>query len=470
MSSNVILGFAIVIILIFVFYYWQHMQREREAAADLVFSYDFAYPQQILSKGKKILLLAPHNDDEALMCAGIIAHSLANGADLRVVVVTNGDNKGYKMAMTRMKETIAAMAYLGLDAKHIFFLGYGDTGKESNSFMKRLYDAASDTTLVPSRVGGETYGSSKIQEYHYQKYGVHGRYDRATFKNDLESVIREFSPDHIFVSSLYETHPDHSMLYKFTVESIIALKRNYPDFSPIMHEYLVHSHDSDDYWPTRDDKRSPLVPFSQPATLEAETLLDWGKRETFTVPLTMQILPRSKNQKYITISKYRSQRPSRNHRYLYSYVKRDEIFWKKDFSNIAFLANISISSENVSKNQLGIKAIDGLIDGYPRFSGHEWATVGETAGAWIRLGWEQAYRINRIVLYGHPDPKNDITSATLEFSDGSSLPIGRLPPNGSQYEIEFAPRTVEWIKLTIDTADGEYTGLSEFEVYETPKN
>lgn len=468
MVSNVVMGFVVIIIVI-AFGYWKYKQREKKAAESVVFSYDFAYPQKILAKGKKIMVLAPHNDDEALMCAGIIAHSVANGADLKVVLITNGDKKGQKMAQVRMKETIRAMACLGLNEQHIAFLGYGDTGKESDSFLKRLYDAATDTTLVSSNVGDATYGFSETPEYHYQKHGIHGRYDRVTFRDDLKSVIKDFAPDHIFVSSLYETHPDHVMLCKFTIESIITLKRNNPAFSPIMHEYLVHSHDGDEHWPTRDTGNSPIVSFSKPISLDTETLFDWEKREVFTVPLAMQILPRSKNQKYITIGKYQSQRPSRNNKYLYSYVKLDEIFWKKDFSNIAVLASVSVSSENLANHQLGIKAIDGLVDGYPRFLGHEWATMGETAGAWIRLDWEQAYMVNKIALYGHPDPKSNIISATLMFSDGSSLGVGELPRNGKCYEIKFTPKTIEWVKLMIDTADGDYTGLSEIEVYEAPK-
>src|SRR5262249_37453087 len=62
--------------------------------------------------------------------------------------------------------------------------------------------------------------------------------------------------------------------------------------------------------------------------------------------------------------------------------------------DIALTASVSVSSENVNTGQLGIKAIDGVIDGYPGDSTKEWATVGElglrsgsSAYAWIRLDW-----------------------------------------------------------------------------------
>jgi glycosyltransferase involved in cell wall biosynthesis/LmbE family N-acetylglucosaminyl deacetylase len=455
-------------------------------------SCDFTIAKDVLASGKKILILAPHEDDEALMCSGIIAHALKNGADLKVVVATNGDSKGRKTALIRMRETVRALKYLGLSAANIIFLGYGDFKQGKSRFLTLLYEAATDDTLVSSQVGTHSYSIPEIPEYHYQKYGVHARYDRATFRQDLKSLITEFNPDHIFVSSLYDCHPDHVGLYRFTVESIINIKRANPKFAPVMHEYIVHPHkienywppsphsrlamvkpeilatmvEIDDYWPIREHNNSPVVPFSKPDGFETRTVLSWDQREIFFVPLTMQKIPWSKNKKHLTISRYRSQRPAHNNNYLYSYVKSDEFFWVKDFANIAYLANVSVSSENTVTGQLGIKAIDGFIDGYPHFPGNEWVTRGELAGAWIRLSWLEAYTVDRIILYGRPNLQDNITGATLDFSDGSSLRIGALPENGSAYEIKFAPKTIKWVKLTINAANGENTGLSEFEVYE----
>lgn len=435
------------------------------------FSPDFAKVNQVLAKGKRILILAPHEDDEALMCSGVITHALRNGADVKVVVVTNGDNKGRKIALVRMRETVKAMEYLGLRPSNIVFLGYGNIKQGKHRFLDLLYDAAADDTLVASRVGTETYSIPELPEYHLQKYGVHARYDRATFCQDLKGVIEEFSPDHIFASSLYDTHPDHVALHRFTVEAILDLKRHNPDFSPIVHEYLIHTHENeievvDDYWPVRTHDRSRLIPFTKPEGLAERSLLDWEKREIFTVPLEFQMVPRSKNKKYLTIAKYSSQRPAGNNNYLYSYVKLDEFFWVKDFSNIAFLASVSVSSENTEANQLGVKAIDGIAEGYPRFPANEWVTKGEAEGAWIQLTWSSTYTIDRIVLYDRPNPDDWITGATLVFSDGSQLKLGMLPNDGRGYEVRFAPKTITWVKLTVDTAAGKNIGLSEFEVYE----
>lgn len=468
MFRSLNLGF--ICLFLFLLVYLRFFQSEREPAQGAqtkeALTYDSSNSNLVLARGKKILILAPHQDDEALMCAGVIEHALTNGAEVKVAVITNGDKKGRKMGLIRIKETIEAMNYLGLGANNIIFFGYGNTKMDSSAFMNRLYNAATDTTVVPSNVGTQTYSIPEVPEYHYQKYGVHGLYNRITCRRDLESAIREYNPDHIFVSSLYDIHPDHSILYRFTVESIINIKRNNPEFSPTMHEYLIHSHDGDDYWPTRDRNNNQLVPFSKPATLDSNTLLDWERREIFTVPVDMQKLPRSKNKKYKTISKYRSQRPSGNNKYLYSYVKSDEFFWKKDFSNIAFLANVSVSSESTITGQLGVKAIDGITNGYPHFPDNEWATRGQTDGAWIKLSWPKAYTVSKIIIYDRPNLNDNIISATLNFSDGSLINVGTLPNNGKGYEIDFTAKIIEWVKLTVDEAVGENIGLSEFEVYE----
>ncbi|MGA9544730.1 MAG: PIG-L family deacetylase, partial [Candidatus Sulfotelmatobacter sp.] len=42
---------------------------------------------------KRILVFAPHPDDEALMASGVIYSALQNGDTVNVVVMTNGDSQ-----------------------------------------------------------------------------------------------------------------------------------------------------------------------------------------------------------------------------------------------------------------------------------------------------------------------------------------------------------------------------------------
>ena len=136
--------------------------------------------------------------------------------------------------------------------------------------------------------------------------------------------------------------------------------------------------------------------------------------------------------------------------------------------NVASLASVTASSENASTGQLAVKAVDGKTDGYSTGdSTHEWVTMGQRTGAWLKLTWASPYAISQIVLYDRPNASDQITGATLLFSDGSAISTGILPNNGSALTLDFAARVVTSVKLTV-TAVGNQTaniGLAEIVVY-----
>jgi LmbE family N-acetylglucosaminyl deacetylase len=89
-------------------------------------------------KNERILILAPHPDDESIACAGIIQKALEAGAQVRVVYLTNGDHNElafivYEKRITlrqgefvhlgklRQQESIKAMKFLGLSEKDLCF-------------------------------------------------------------------------------------------------------------------------------------------------------------------------------------------------------------------------------------------------------------------------------------------------------------------------------------------------------------
>ena len=51
---------------------------------------DVVIPQS----GQRILVFSPHPDDETIGAGGYIAQSIENGADVRIVLVTDGDFHG----------------------------------------------------------------------------------------------------------------------------------------------------------------------------------------------------------------------------------------------------------------------------------------------------------------------------------------------------------------------------------------
>src|SRR5262249_30846526 len=143
----------------------------------------------------------------------------------------------------------------------------------------------------------------------------------------------------------------------------------------------------------------------------------------------------------------------------------DEVFWIRNTpTNLAPLATVTVSTENIGTQQQGINAVDQRIAGYP-LADAEWATLGQLQGAWIRLTWPNPVQISQIVLYDRGNLTDNVLSGTLSFSDGSTLPVGALPPNGNPSLTSFAAKTVSWVQFTVDSAQGQNIGLSEFEAF-----
>lgn len=76
----------------------------------------------------RILIVAPHADDEVLGCGGLIARRRQEGHHVRVVVACNGDvsrlGEPKASAAVRMKEMEAAARILGIDVPEVLFPGY----------------------------------------------------------------------------------------------------------------------------------------------------------------------------------------------------------------------------------------------------------------------------------------------------------------------------------------------------------
>ena len=127
---------------------------------------------------------------------------------------------------------------------------------------------------------------------------------------------------------------------------------------------------------------------------------------------------------------------------------------------------VSVSSENALTGQLGTKALDGAIDGYPGDYTKEWATSGQRSGAWIQLSWSTPVQVSRIALWDRPNLSDNVLAGTLTFSDGSALAVGALPSNASSpFVASFSTKSITWVKFTIIAATGPNIGLSEFQVF-----
>ena len=135
--------------------------------------------------------------------------------------------------------------------------------------------------------------------------------------------------------------------------------------------------------------------------------------------------------------------------------------------NLALSATATASSQNAADGQTAAKAIDGVVDGYPGNYTKEWATVGGGAGSWLKLTWANPVTFNQVMLYDRPNLDDQITGATLTFSDGSTVSVGTLPNNGTALPVTFPTETTSSVLLTINavSASTNDIGLSEIQVW-----
>ncbi len=258
------------------------------------------------AQGKTILIFAPHPDDEALCCAGVISAARANGDTVKVVVVTNGDAVGgTATGFTREAESVSAMNLLGLAESDVIFFGYGDTA------LKQLRDSASPTTVYTSAAGQtQTYASYGLGfvDYHLFLNGVHGPYNRQTILADFKAAIQNIQPDEIYTVSIMDKHTDHTATYGFVAEALIVLQSQGLAKVPRVHEVPIHEPNeglAPYHWP--DPPFTPSQPFPVVPNLDTMTEYRWNQIERIPVPSSMQDLSPTTNLKSRVIARYVSQ-------------------------------------------------------------------------------------------------------------------------------------------------------------------
>ena len=132
------------------------------------------------------------------------------------------------------------------------------------------------------------------------------------------------------------------------------------------------------------------------------------------------------------------------------------------YGNIAPEADVSVSSTSDTVHFAGKNVKDGIFQ-----IGNigEWKSDGEST-PWLELSWSENAIVDQINLYDRVGSSSQIINGAIEFSDGSVIETGTLPSNGSKKTLEFAPREISSLKLSVTEGIGEL-GLAEIEVYDT---
>lgn len=271
------------------------------------------------NKNDRILIMAPHPDDESIGAAGIIQKAKKQGAAVKVVCFTNGDHNELSfivyekritirhdefihMGEVRSKETLQAMAFLGLTNQDVVFLGYPDFGT-----MEILLKYWGDTE--PFRY--KLTGISSVPYKDCLSYGA--PYVGESILRDIKTVIVDFKPTKIFVSHPVDSNRDHRSLYLFLHVALWDLEGKIP--IPQVYPYLIHVVG----WPKPRGHHLDLA-LLPPREL-SESDIVWRDRDLTEAEV---------KNKEKAISFYKSQieyAPS----YLYTFARKNELFGDYSF-------------------------------------------------------------------------------------------------------------------------------------------
>ncbi len=137
--------------------------------------------------GHRLLVLAPHPDDETLVTGELLQRARVAGAEVRVVIATDGDDNPWpqrwierrwhidasarrRWGKRRREESLRALDVLGVPRAAVHHLGWGD-----------------------GSLTGRLIGDANAED-------------------ELADVIATFAPTHVAVPVLDDRHPDHSAL------------------------------------------------------------------------------------------------------------------------------------------------------------------------------------------------------------------------------------------------------------------
>jgi LmbE family N-acetylglucosaminyl deacetylase len=139
-------------------------------------------------KGKRILVVAPHMDDEVFGCGGTLARAVMQGSKVKVVFLTDG-RLGYSPELR------------------------GDLPQEEiHAFEQRLVKARKHEARRAGEILGFCDASFLDLPDGRAAYAVDGM-------ERLRKVISEFDPDTVFLPFATDQHPDHWAANKLLIKA-----------------------------------------------------------------------------------------------------------------------------------------------------------------------------------------------------------------------------------------------------------
>ena len=266
-----------------------------------------------ITANDRIMIVAPHPDDEVLGAGGLIQQACDAGAAVHIVYLTSGDHnqiafKLYKLRLhlrprqylafgeMRQREATAAMSLLGVAREQLTFLGYPDYGtlriwRDYWGEHAPFRSDATQATAVP-------YRDALTFEHPYKPENI---------VTDLLEVFHQFRPTKVFVTHPADTNPDHRATANFV--RLAALQLGAEQAPPEIYYYVIHF----GRWP-RPYHYHPELKLDPPRQLLDDG--DW---------LSLSLKPEQAQRKYEAILQNRTELTTREY-FLAAFARTNEIF------------------------------------------------------------------------------------------------------------------------------------------------
>ena len=166
------------------------------------------------NSASRLMLIAPHPDDEALACSIILQHAVRAGAAIRVIYATDGDDNPWPQRVLERKWRLNA------------------------ADRKRWGKLRRAEALAALRALGVRASDARFLALPDQKLTALLMRDCRSTIERFAAIIVDWAPTHLLVPSIADTHPDHSALAVMLRLVLSEFFSHEPDLS--IWSYAVH--------------------------------------------------------------------------------------------------------------------------------------------------------------------------------------------------------------------------------------
>ena len=413
--------------------------------------------------GTRVLILAPHPDDEINIAGNMILTLAAAKAEIFVAYSTNGDFE--QKAEIRAQEAVDALKILGVPREKIIFLGYGDGHK------------LSDTPTKSPAGHVETYAAKNFVDYAKKTFGRHSSYTRKNFKRDLKNLLLELRANIIFCVD-FDNHADHRTLSILFEEVMGEILSERSDYRPEVYKKFAYA---TAFTATPDFYAQNLLSTQKPKFGETDTydfdFIDranyiWENRVRFPVMNSQTLL--KGNPIADAIFAHKSQRNEWN---ALRILNSDEIFFERRTDSQTFSAQVTATSGDASKVR-DFKIIDtnDVATAPAQIQNNLWQPTDKQRKIFFK--WNEPVQVQRIVIYGNPlDDSAAKISLRFELANAQAVidKAGISLDNVKNFSAELPnhgrPLIIDTEKIFVTRAEitavdaGKNFGLAEVEFF-----